>query len=151
MSDTPRDLLAEYRRAYEKLHDMVSEMVECGDLIGAGLDDQHKALTRQLVRCVAADHHAKPVLDAAASADVPALIDYVRQMARLITPRDPDQVAEWCAEYGRDPADMTEEDLEEMEADLSGDRVWDDATASYHMIREARAIVARMDATNPTA
>lgn len=59
----------------------------------------------------------------------------------LVTPRDKDQVEEYCEEYGKDPADMTEEDLEEMESDLENDRVWSDALASYDFIRRAREIV----------
>lgn len=59
----------------------------------------------------------------------------------LVTPRDKDQVEEYCEEYGKDPAAMTEEDLEEMESDLENDRVWSDALASYDFIRRAREIV----------
>lgn len=68
-------------------------------------------------------------------------VGLVRDLARMVTPRDPDQIADYCKEYGKDPADMTEDDLEEMESDLENDRVWSDALASYQMIRSAREIV----------
>lgn len=68
-------------------------------------------------------------------------VSLVRDLARMVTPRDPDQIADYCKEYGKDPADMTEDDLEEMESDLENDRVWSDALASYQMIRSAREIV----------
>lgn len=68
-------------------------------------------------------------------------VNLVRDLSRMVTPRDPDQIADYCKEYGKDPADMTEDDLEEMESDLENDRVWSDALASYQMIRSAREIV----------
>lgn len=93
--------------------------------------------------------------EARANADLfaaaPDLAAFVRQMARLVTPRDADQVAEYCREHGRDPATMTEDDLEDMESDLDGDRCHEDALGSYKLIRMARAIVARLDGQNGEA
>lgn len=74
-------------------------------------------------------------------------INLVRQLARMVTPTDADQLQAYAEAHGQDVADL---DPEEVLSDMEGDRAFDDACASYHLIREAREIVARLDVASPS-
>ncbi len=74
---------------------------------------------------------------------------FVRQMAALTTPTDPEKIEEWLQENDFDP-DGYDTVEEEVIADLPGDDAYDEALTFFRMIREARDIVAELDKDTST-